>query len=133
MSAKEKIEPAKGELFVRQGEQIDADALQAALTSKSPLDRIMGRAVAAGWPTAFTDWVNAELDRPDTEVTKLLHAIVILHVQAIAGICGQMMRPAGFAAAKGLVAKELDRIFEPHAMRCHVEVQRIMAQRRAAR
>ncbi|MCW5697943.1 MAG: hypothetical protein KIS96_14580 [Bauldia sp.] len=64
----------------------DMDALADALTSKDAGARIMGRAVASGWPERLQAWVESEMRAPRADRAEVLLALARLNVQIFASI-----------------------------------------------
>lgn len=67
------------------------DALATALTSKSPIARIMARGLAAGWCEPMAEWLNAELNRPGANPIDVLQGLATLQAQTLAAFAAQVM------------------------------------------
>lgn len=76
-----------------------------ALTSDSKLMRTMARCTVSGWVELLSEWVNAEVTRPDGDPMVAVQAMSIVFIQTIGSVAAQVSRPSGDEILKsGLIA-----------------------------
>lgn len=74
-----------------------------ALTCTDKVTRTMARCTVSGWIEQFSDWVNGEMQRPDSDPMAMVQAMSIVFIQTIGSVAAQVSRPSGDAVLKDAV------------------------------
>lgn len=105
----------------KNGVLTDDEALAAALTSSSPVERIMARGASANWMPEFSAWINDEINRPEVDPVDFLRAVALLQLQAYASIAAQLIAAEGSETLVALYLKIAGKELRMHMSRVRQE------------